>query len=360
MISLTYDIPTNHETKMMPVLDVQVVLDNRGLISYEFYEKPTKNPLTILANSAISWSVKRTVFTQEALRIMRNTSLTLGPETANKHLSKFMLKLKDSGYNETFRSEIIKSAKNAFSLMIENHTKGIRPLPRNRHQIIKDRQTRRGGVDWWNRGLQKDMYQCVLFVPPTPGAKLAKLIQAKEAILNADSNRRIKVVEGPGIKLKNLIESKNPYPTQPCSIRLCPLCKQTEVSEPSQDRQNRLHCSTPNVGYQITCQTCRAAGKDVRYEGETGRPAVSRAVEHIKGLLNNDKNNPLEKHRRNNHRQEKKKVRFEFNILQRFRDPLTRQAEEGLRIAHNPEDVKLLNSKKEFYHPPIARIKIDK
>ena len=80
----------------------------------------------------------------------------------------------------------------------------------------------------------------------------------------------------------------------------------------------------------------------------------------IKGLLNNDKNNPLEKHRRNNHRQEKKKVRFEFNILQRFRDPLTRQAEEGLRIAHNPEDVKLLNSKKEFYHPPIARIKIDK
>ena len=53
-------------------------------------------------------------------------------------------------------------------------------------------------------------------------------------------------------------------------------------------------------------------------------------------------------------------MRFEFNILQRFRDPLTRQAEEGLRIAHNPEDVKLLNSKKEFYHPPIARIKIDK
>ena len=102
------------------------------------------------------------------------------------------------------------------------------------------------------------------------------------------------------------------------------------------------------------------AGKNVIYEGETGRPAVSRAVEHVKGLLKNDKNNPLEKHRRNDHRNDKKKVRFEFNILQRFRDPLTRQAEEGLRIAHKPADVKLLNSKKEFYHPPIARIKIDK
>ena len=113
---------------------------------------------------------------------------------------------------------------------------------------------------------------------------LRQMIQAKEAVRNADSDRRIKVVEGPGIKLKN------PYPTLPCSSRLCPLCKQTGVSLPSQKKQNSLHCSTPNVGYQVICKTCMEAGKNVIYEGETGRPAVSRAVEHVKGLLKNDKN----------------------------------------------------------------------
>ena len=41
------------------------------------------------------------------------------------------------------------------------------------------------------------------------------MIRAKEAILNADSDRRIKVVEGHGIKLKNMTESKDPYPTLP-------------------------------------------------------------------------------------------------------------------------------------------------
>ena len=82
---------------------------------------------------------------------MRNTSLSLGPEVVNKHLSKYMLKLKDSGYSESFQAEIIKSAKNAFSLIVENHNKEIRPLHRNRQQILKDRQARRGGVDWWNR-----------------------------------------------------------------------------------------------------------------------------------------------------------------------------------------------------------------
>ena len=83
-------------------------------------------------------------------------------------------------------------------------------------------------------------------------------------------------------------------------------------------------------------------------------------MEHIKELVKNDQNNTLEKHRRNDHRLEKKKVRYELNIPQRFRDPLTRQGEKELRIAHNTADVKLLNSEREFYHPPMARIKFDK
>ena len=46
-------------------------------IDFEFYDKPTKNPRVILADSALSFSKKRTILTQEALRRLRNTKAEL-------------------------------------------------------------------------------------------------------------------------------------------------------------------------------------------------------------------------------------------------------------------------------------------
>ena len=119
MISFTFDIPSNHQDQKMPVLDLKVYLNQDGIIFHEFYEKITKNKFVILADSALSWQSKRTILTQEALRIMRNTSVKLDHNILNSHLSRFMLKLKDSGYSSKFRSEIIQSAKNAFHIQLE-------------------------------------------------------------------------------------------------------------------------------------------------------------------------------------------------------------------------------------------------
>ena len=103
---------------------------------HEFYEKPTRNPLVLLASSAHSWQVKRTVLTQEALRRMRNTSPLLDPAITNYHLSMFMVKLKDSGYSHKFRAEIIRSARNAYQIQLERHKNGTRPLYRDKQRII--------------------------------------------------------------------------------------------------------------------------------------------------------------------------------------------------------------------------------
>ena len=81
MISFTYDVPSNYEPKKVPILDLNVYLNEDGYIMNEFYEKPTNNHLVILASSAISFKVKRTVFTQECLRRLRNTSVSLGSES---------------------------------------------------------------------------------------------------------------------------------------------------------------------------------------------------------------------------------------------------------------------------------------
>ena len=54
--------------------------------SKEFYEKPTKNPRVIMADSALSYSSKRTILTQECLRRLRNTKIEPGPEVQKLHL----------------------------------------------------------------------------------------------------------------------------------------------------------------------------------------------------------------------------------------------------------------------------------
>ena len=42
-----------------------------------------------------------------------------------------------------------------------------------------------------------------------------------------------------------------------------------------------------------------------------------------------------------------------------FKDPLTRQADEAVRI-HGRKNTELMNSKSEFNHPPIARVVVKK
>ena len=61
--------------------------------------------MTILANSALSFSLKRSVITQEALRRVWNTNR--GVEAQNKHLSLFMAKVRKSGYSRKFGAQII-------------------------------------------------------------------------------------------------------------------------------------------------------------------------------------------------------------------------------------------------------------
>ena len=273
MISFTYDVPSNHDQNKLPVLDLNVYLDQNDFVYHEFYEKSTKNNLVTLASSALSLKTKRTVFTQEALRRLRNTSISLGPEIANKFLSEYMLKLKDSGYNKRFRTQILKSAKNAFEIQKENDKVGLRPLFRDKQRIILDQKQRgKGQADWWNQPHYKNpevqKYDTILFVPPTPGGALAKQMQVRENQINSGTEDRIKIVERGGIKLKRILVQKNPYPKMPCNRPLCPFCGSTLVSNPA---KSNLPCNTPGVGYQITCLNCKAQDHISRYEGKTGQ-----------------------------------------------------------------------------------------
>ena len=198
-----------------------------------------------------------------------------------------------------------------------------------------------------------------MFVPPTPGAQLAKLMQARENQVNFNSKNRIKIVEGKGVQLKNLLTRKNPFGTQDCEKPACPLCKPTPHSEPGQLTKHRTPCSTQSVGYSVICLKCKSNGLKTTYEGETGRSASIRTSEHIVDLMKNKKDSPLVKHKNLQHKGEKG-VKFTFKIENVFLDPLTRQCNEGVRIKNASKSAKIMNSKSEMNHPPTNRIIVDR
>ena len=113
MIQMTGDCPSMHESGKMPLLDTQVWVEGET-VEYEHYRKPMANPLMMLEVSAMPENMKRTVLTQEVVRILRNTRPNLPWETKAKHLNQFSERMKLSGYNELYRYQVIQSGVKGF------------------------------------------------------------------------------------------------------------------------------------------------------------------------------------------------------------------------------------------------------
>ena len=71
-----------------------------------------------MASSAQPWAQKRTTLTQELIWRLLNCSKELDCETRRKHLSRFMQLLKNSGYSETFRAEILRSGLEGYNKIV--------------------------------------------------------------------------------------------------------------------------------------------------------------------------------------------------------------------------------------------------
>ena len=360
MIKLTVETPCNFEDGKLPVLDVKVNVNEKenNRIDFEFFEKPTKNSRVILATSALSFSKKRTILTQECLRRLRNTKIELGPEIQRRHLSQFMLKLKNSGYNEKFRLEILDSGLKAFNKMVENDKNGIKPMYRNRNWNSEERQKSKSKkkFSWWNNEKSKIQYTSVLFVTPTPGGVLAKELRKREEELNKNDKERIKIEEKGGLKMKDILCSKNPFQKTKCLQKTCPLCTESEFVEITTE-EVKIPCNTNNIGYRWLCLTCKERNVVKVYEGETGRSARTRGAEHLKELEKKKEKSVLFKHKMTDHKQEN--VKFQMEITNKFKDALTRQANEAVRIYSRPA-LESLNSKSEFNHPPHARVVVER
>ena len=91
-------------------------VDGLWRIVHEHYTKPMSTKAVLDSRSAMAWGTRRTVLTQEALRIMLNCIRKLPWERTAAHLTHFSERMQYSGYEHSFRTEVIKSALHAFSM----------------------------------------------------------------------------------------------------------------------------------------------------------------------------------------------------------------------------------------------------
>ena len=101
---------------------------------------------------------------------------------------------------------------------------------------------------------------------------------------------------------------------------------------------------------------CKNRGIDRTYEGETCRSVYLRGQEHLKDYKKKNDKSVMYKHVRKEHKNEETQVQFRMEVVGRFKHPMNRQIDEGIRIQRKHPDT-LLNSKAEF-HGPVVRRKV--
>ena len=338
-IRMTIDYPSRYAEGKVPMLNVKMWMkevNGRHLILYEHYEKPMTTMMVIHAESAIPRNVKRTVLTQEILRIIRHCNKHIGWEEVRKHINKFMMKMQLSGYDQAFRCDVVRSAINAFETMMENEERGICPIhrPKEWHKVERSKLKKRKKKDWYKQG----GFDSVIFVPSTPNGELKRMYH--HAI--RDSGLRIKVVERTGRTLKSELQRSNPFREGNCRRADCFICTSG----------GKGNCETESITYVVDCQ-----GGDCRksiYKGETASNGYTRGVEHLGKLAaRNVDQSPMWRHCVEEHGGELQS--FMMSVTGSFKnDAMIRQISEAVQI-NNTDPHSLMNDRAEWNMTRVPR-----
>ena len=141
-IQVTTDYPTKNQTGKMPILDLRVWMANlfdrvthevNVTVMHEHYSKDVSSKAVIDARSAVPWKVKRTILTQEVIRVLRNCSRNLPWKEVCGHVEEYSKRMQFSGYQESFREEVVKSALDAYDSMIDKDQQGEEPMYRTKY-----------------------------------------------------------------------------------------------------------------------------------------------------------------------------------------------------------------------------------
>ena len=189
-------------------------------VQYEFFSKPMAPQKVILASSAQPWGQKRTTLTQELIRRLLNCSKELSCKMKIKHLNRFMQLIKNSGYSENFRAEVLQSGLRGYNKIVETDKAGSRPMYPPKDWSVSSRRMdkQKKKKNWLG-----PFWKSCIFVPPTPGSELKKRMQEKEEQLRPGGRESwpIKIIEMAGKTLEHTLVQTDPFKGNSCSDKNC-------------------------------------------------------------------------------------------------------------------------------------------
>ena len=140
-IQIEVDYLSKHEDNLMPILDLKVWIARKivimngqdctvNVVLHEFYTKEVSSKMMLSSRSALPMKVKRTVLTQEVLRVLLNCNPEIPWEQMVGHVNNMMRRMQYSGYSKGFRYEIVQSALHACKKIQELDQTGVKLMYR--------------------------------------------------------------------------------------------------------------------------------------------------------------------------------------------------------------------------------------
>jgi hypothetical protein len=287
----------------------------------------------MLSMSAMPARMKRTVLTQEVIRIRKNIRPGLPWERTVEHLNAFSDRLRLSGYDERFRLQVIRSGVEGFDKMAEVARSGGQPINRPR-SWEEDRRRRKKELqkkNWFRPG----GFDVPLFVPHTPRGELAQRMRAKEAENNQGRKIRFKIIEKGGVTLEQKLRRSNPWAGGRCGRPECFPCRGPRGG----------NCWREGVTYSLWCEDCGEA--IACYKGETGRNGYTRGIEHLDSLAARSEERSVLWLHSVHHHQRREDVPYTMRVTGGYRDALDRQVMERVHITNFSGPVRM-NRKSEM------------
>ena len=326
-IQLEADYPYRYPDQKVPILDIKVWVDTEGKVMHEYYSKPVSSKSVIDAKSAMPFKDRRTVLTQDLLRIILRCSPELPWKQTRQHIEEYVLRMQFSGYDETVRREVVRSAIVAHEKIKKKVARKERPLYRTKEWRQKERmkEKREKKTSWYRKKSRsrgndiKGEYKSVLFVQPTKGS----VLKHKYEEVIGKSKCSVRVIERAGRSVIQKIQRSYPFVKKKCDYNDCFVC----MSE------GKGNCQRENVNYEVECTR---EGCEYRYQGESARNSYCRGREHLKGLEKRDADSVFVEHIRNVHNNDfqtnERCYGFKMSVRATHRNAMERQITEAIRI----------------------------
>ena len=353
MIVMEVDVPTNHANRRLPILDLEVWIED-NVILHSFYKKEVSTKSVIMARSALPAANKRAILISEGVRRLMNCSRDLSNDEKAAHLSDFNQAMAQCGHSESFRGVVTARAIGKYEKAWMNFQEEGKEVYRSKGERKAQIEARGGKQDKasWFRDLG---YQNTLVIPATVDGALGNSVKVAMEKTDPPFGFKTMILEDGGKSIKGDLVRTNPFPDDVCSRKSCLVCS---------DGLSKGSCWKSNCVYEIECnrKPCNQENTlKYSYVGETSRTLKTRGSQHMVLYSGRKDNSFMSRHTEEEHDgvmgEDGGKTDYKMKVLNTFKDSLTRILEEAVRIQKQSEDptIKSMNSKMEYFGSEYVR-----